>query len=318
MNLTMRLSGWQRTTLVVLTLVSFAFLSHFIHAQMSGKTNKLEWKIVFDSARDGHGDIYVMDPDGSNQHRLTFTKGERKESGFPAWSPDRHKIVFVSNMDEAGGDNIYIINADGSNLLRLTNHKNDDDEPRWSPDGAKIVFVSNRDGNQEIYVMNVDGSSVQRLTRNERADSFPSWSPDGRKIVFGVDDGLPSEAIYVMNPDGSDRRPLGAGVGPRWSPDGKRLAFSSGRDGDPNDRHYNKELYVMNADGSGVQRLTYNRSVDAGHVWSPDGEQIAFHSDRDAESRNWGPNLEIYVMNWDGSRTRRLTFNKVFDAHPDW
>ena len=311
------LSSWQRTTLFVFALVLSAFLSGCVPGQNSGDTDRFESRILFDSERDGPGDIYVMDSDGSHQRRLTLAS---KGASLPRWSPDRRRIVFVSNMDEAGGENIYVMNADGSNLLRLTNHKDDDDEPRWSPDGAKIAFESNRDGNSEIYVMNVDGSSVQRLTRNEREDSFPCWSPDGRQIVFGVDDGLPSEAIYVMNRDGSDPRPIGAGAGPRWSPDGKRIVFISARDGDPNDQHYNREIYVMNADGSGVQRLTYNRSGDAGPVWSPDGKQIAFHSDRDAESRNrnWGPNLEIYVMNADGSQTRRLTFNRVFDAHPDW
>lgn len=99
MSLVMHLAGRQRTTLVALTLVSFAFLSDFIQAQLSGKTTQLEWKIVFDSARDGHGDIYLMDSDGSNQHRLTFTKGERKESGGPAWSPDRRTIAKVRACD---------------------------------------------------------------------------------------------------------------------------------------------------------------------------------------------------------------------------
>jgi TolB protein len=308
MNMEARLSGWQRAVLFVFTLVVSVFVSGCVSAQHSDRG------ILFDSAQDGRGDIYVMHSDGSNWRRLTFAA---KGGGLPQWSPDRRRIVFVSTR-EGDGKNVYIMNADGSNVVRLTNHKDDDDEPSWSPDAAKIVFESNRDGNSEIYVMNVDGSGVQRLTWSDREGSFPCWSPDGTRIVFGVDDGLPSEAIFVMNSDGSAPRLVGAGAAPRWSPDGKRILFISRRDGDGDDRDHDTEIYVMNSDGSGVQRLTRNRSVDAGHAWSPDGTQIVFHSDRDGESGRWGPNLEIYVMNADGSQTRRLTFNKVFDAHPDW
>ena len=83
------------------------------------------------------------------------------------------------------------------------------------------------------------------------------------------------------------RAPSRAGSGPAWSPDGRRIAFHSKRDGNP-------EIYVMNADGSGVTRLTYNGARDLVTAWSPDGRRIAFYSNRD------GGNWEIYVMNAAG------------------
>ena len=92
--------------------------------------------------------------------------------------------------------------------------------------------------------------------------------------------------------------------GPDWSPDGRRIAFTSDRDG-------RSEVYVMNADGSGVTRLTHNDAVDSSPAWSPDGRRIAFHSTLDG---NW----EIYVMNADGSGVTRLTNNAAFDGYPDW
>ena len=91
---------------------------------------------------------------------------------------------------------------------------------------------------------------------------------------------------------------------PDWSPDGRRIAFDSDRDG-------NWEVYVMNADGSGVTRLTDNGAADEFPAWSPDGRRIAFESNRDG---NW----EIYVMNADGSGVTRLTYNDAFDSGPDW
>ena len=91
---------------------------------------------------------------------------------------------------------------------------------------------------------------------------------------------------------------------PVWSPDGRRIAFDSDRDG-------NWEVYVMNADGSGVTRLTGNDAVDGSPSWSPDGRRIAFDSKRDG-------NREIYVMNADGSSVTRLTHNPADDGYPSW
>ena len=91
---------------------------------------------------------------------------------------------------------------------------------------------------------------------------------------------------------------------PTWSPDGRRIAFGSDRDG-------NREIYVMNADGSGVTRLTDNDAIDSGPAWSPDGRRIAFSSTRDGS-------FEVYVMNADGSGVTRLTDNDARDWSPAW
>ena len=88
------------------------------------------------------------------------------------------------------------------------------------------------------------------------------------------------------------------------SPASGRIAFASGRDG-------NSEIYVMNADGSGVTRLTHNEAGDGASSWSPDGRRIAFASDRDG---NW----DIYVMNADGSGVTRLTDNEASDGASSW
>ena len=98
-------------------LVLFALASATAPSQQSTPL-KSGYRIAFDSNRDGNSEIYVMDPDGSHQQRLTHTPGKGKYTLNAAWSPDRRKIAFVSDRD--GNWEIYLMDADGSNVRRLT------------------------------------------------------------------------------------------------------------------------------------------------------------------------------------------------------
>jgi Tol biopolymer transport system component len=279
---------------VSILLVLGLFLPASINAQE---------KIAFSSNRDGNAEIYVMDPNGSNQTRLTNTPAAES---VPSFSPDGSKIVFRSNRD--GNDEIYIMNADGSNQLRLTNNTVLDNDPTFSPNGDKIAFVRDEGGgNYEIYLMNPNGSFQAPLSNNPAFEADPTFSPDGAKIAFTSNRDGNSE-IYLMNVDGSDQTRITASssfdVYPAFSPDGNKIAFVS-------DRHGSFDIQIMDTDGNGILRLTENAFRDSAPSFDPISGFIVFESDRDG-------NLEIYSMTPTGSNVQRLTNNIAWDVEPSW
>jgi Tol biopolymer transport system component len=116
-------------------------------------------------------------------------------------------------------------------------------------------------------------------------------------------------SVYVIGADGSSprtltNRPLAFDASPAWSPDGARIAFESTIDG-------KRAIWVMQADGQGLRRLTDGPGADASPAWSPEGSRIAFMSDRDG-------NQELYTINADGQGVRRLTDDAAADGYPAW
>jgi TolB protein len=127
-------------------------------------------QIVFNSDRGGTPQVYIMDVDGSNLHRLTF-QGNYNSS--PRWSSRGEKIAFMCRL---AGNQICLINPDGSGLQQLTSAGSNED-PAWSPDGRHIAFSSTRSGGRDIFVMHADGTEQRRLTNNGRENYLPDWSP---------------------------------------------------------------------------------------------------------------------------------------------
>lgn len=245
------------------------------------------------------------------------------------------RIAF-SMIQTDWSQHIYSMNPDGSGLKQVTFGTYLDSHPVFSPDGTKIVFESNREGDayqdSDIWVMGSDGTGKSNLTAEGTTntviyeDMDPAWSPDGDQIAFASDRGSDNDwDIYVMDtgglgltnltevPDnGMDRE-----ENPAFSPDGTKIAFTGkNRDFGP-DRNSDQDVYIMNANGSGLKDLTPDPSsntdkeiYDSHPAFSPDGTKIAFQSNRSGVN-------EIYAMNLDGSNTEQLT-TSGWNTRPEW
>jgi Tol biopolymer transport system component len=252
---------------------------------------------------------------GTSPLTVTVASGGTTEVDFAvtcSLTPPGRDIALTWKRD------VYLLSADGATFTNLTNNPDTDTESAlsvdlsWSPDGQRIAYRSIRERPGPlagyISVMNADGSGKTQLTNFDgRYYGEPAWSPDGSKIALTSSAGTSDLEIWVMQPDGSGMSQLthtGFAVDPDWSPDGTRITFTA-------HGPFEFDIFVMNADGSDVTRLTTDPASDGGAVWSPDGSQIAFSNSR-------GGIYQVYVMNADGTRVTQLTFGPSTNSAPAW
>jgi TolB protein len=228
-------------------------------------------------------------------------------------------------------NDIWSMRADTTHVRRLTSSPAMEFDPTWSPDGSRIAYRHwPHNGTSRIFVMTADGSDQRNLTRKDAWG--PDWSPDGRRIAFNsvADTGGFDVSGYVVAPDGSGLRRISRHYAeyPAWSPDASRIAFMAPEPGATGSNpDYN--IFVMDADGSHVRRLTTAPGEDGWPAWSPDGTRIVFSSARDdcsisnaADCRTTGdigPWEDVWIINADGTGQRRVTseFGQFFAWSPD-
>ena len=228
-------------------------------------------KIVFESWRDGNGEIYIMNADGSKQKNLT-RHGAR--DGAPVWSPTGKHIAFHSDRD--GTRDIYIMNPDGRNVRKVLRNLSYREYPTWSPDGKKLAYTRSEDWS--ICIADIDKRTEESVAFTNIVGGFADWSPDGSEIIFIFVQ--PSDyRIRIINLKTREETelPLPPNIPPpwvkgrffyfpAWSPTGDKIAFNWRKEG----------LNFMNRDGTGIQKIIEG----ARPAWSPQGDQLLYDANK--------------------------------------
>src|SRR6266508_576171 len=235
-------------------------------------------------------------------------------------------------------EDIYIMKASGNALAQVTRDPAADFDPTWSPEGTQIAYrhqAGPHTTQTDIFVTAVGGGEPTDLTMSLGVSDWgPAWSPVGAWIAWNSMRDDPRSGVlhgFLMHPDGSGVRRITDEIWveyPAWSPDGRKIAFMAQEPGASGlDPDYN--IYVMNADGSGITKLTNGPGTEGFPAWSPDGTQIAFSSTQEDCSNtddpgclstgDIGPFYALFVMNADGSGQTRLTdtFAQLMDWSPN-
>jgi TolB protein len=280
----------------------------------------------------------------ANVKQLTFG-GENAEAYF---SFDGRELVFQSTRDGAGCDQIFAMKTDGTGLRRVSSGEGRTTCAYFTPDGSRIVYASTHLGSRDcpprpdfsrgyvwpvydsydIFSAKPDGSDLRRLTSTPGYDAEATIGPDGRIVFTSVRDG--DMEIYSMAGDGSDVRRLtnrrGPDGGPFFSRDGRQIVFR-GRSLPPGPelddymtllrdglwRPTSLEIFVMNADGSGLRQVTRLDGASFAPFFTPDGTRIIFSSNHHNPK---GRDFELWLVGADGTGLERVTWNPTFDGFP--
>ena len=193
--------------------------------------------------------------------------------GFIDCHPRGTPCAVDVNID--GKRRIAWFDASGKRSGLLGDASAEDADPQFSPDGARLLFRSNRTGHWDLWLGDADGGNASALTADPGNDGVPKheyggegparFSADGKRIVWMRKFPGSGYDVWVMDADGTDAKNLtaahaGSDAYPSFSPDGRWIAFDSDRDG-------NNEIYVMDADGGGVRRITFAPGSDLAPLW---------------------------------------------------
>ena len=241
-------------------------------------------KILFTSARDGNREIYTMNPDGSEQMRLTQHPGNDLQA---VWSPTGEKILFIS--DRGGERDLYLMDPDGTNVRRFFKRKTRiyRTHPTWSPDGKHIAYVNAHAGiNADIQIARLGEQEDEHIATGW----YPAWSPDGTEIAYSVDQPFASQLTFINVQTRARAQPLSKKAliwqyYPSWSAVGDRLAFTGNKhplppilDADLHNAWKAKQtIFIVNRDGTGLQQLVEEAGPYAQYpAISPNGDEVLY------------------------------------------
>jgi TolB protein len=229
-------------------------------------------------------------------------------TGFDGYFDTR--IVYV---DESGPKNkrvkkLAIMDQDGFNARALTDGGDIVVTPRFSPNSQEVTFMAIGKTTPRVYLYNIETRQREIVGEFDNMSFAPRFSPDGQHVIMSLQDADGRNSnIFVLDLRSKDMKQLtntpAINTAPSYSPDGSQITFESDRGGA-------QQVYVMNADGSGQNRISFGNGRYSTPVWSPDGQNIAF-------TKQAGGKFSIGVMKPDGSGERILT-EGYHNEGPTW
>lgn len=213
---------------------------------------------------------------------------------------------------------LYAVRIDGQEMQKLTSTPGYDAEATVSPDGKTIVWTSVKDGDLDIYAMNLDGTKPRRLTEEVGYDGGAFFSPDSKRIVYRASHPTdPAEIaryqellaqrlvepgqleIFTMNADGSNKKQVtsngASNFSPFFHPDGTRIIFSSNVETRGEGGRPSFHLYLVNDDGTALERLTMEGHFNSFPMFSPDGKRLVWVSDRNSKEPG---EFNVFLADW--------------------
>ena len=262
-------------------------------------------------------DVYSINPE--TRESVKLTNAESYE-GQPAWSPDRSRIIYISDAgQDANVTDVYTMAADGSDVQRLTNTPDAAERsPKYSPDGSRIAMALRRDGDYFLITLAPDGSDEQILAGPFEFVEFPSWRRDGGEIYFAAIDES-TQATDILSVNVATKAVTvristpSADVCPHFSFDEQWMTYARSPGGENEEPDlFRRPLELDDVSGASDERLTDSPARDDYGNPSPDDEQYVFLSNRDG-------NFDLYLMDFDGGNVTRLTNTPDLRENvPDW
>ena len=280
-------------------------------------------KILFTSTRDGNREVYMMNPDGSEQVNLTQ---HRAGDLGAVWSLTGEQILFVSDRQGTRVRDLYVMDPDGSNVRRVFKKKAKGwrSDPTWSPDGKHFAYnYSDRDRFEFGLYLGTFGEADAELLSS---GSSPAWSPDGSEIVCSIGHGKGTRLIFINVRTREREQPLPDKAllwqfDPSWSAGGDRLAFAGNKHPLPvilelhNAWKDKQTVFIVNRDGTGLRQLVEEAGPYAQYpALSPDGSEVLYTQEINGQ-------LQIFKIDVNSQIRMQLTHGGiVFQANTggDW
>lgn len=223
----------------------------------------------------------------------------------PHISPDSRYVVYVvhqmDSLTNKNNNQIWIVPTDGGMTSQLTFEGTSNHSPVWSLDNKSIAYVSNASGSPQVWIMDIPSGETYQVTDMPNGAWSPIWSQDGQKIAF-----LSETKFEGRNPEGLYDIKVYSHLRYRWWYDGNRY-----------DEGWRSHIFVVDLATNDIQQLTDGDHFDDEICFSPDGEYIAFVSNRTVDREN-NIDTDIWIVPTNGGEAEKVFENTGPDNSPAW